>query len=42
MQSEIAHLPVFYNHFDTVNSNSRILWNRNKFFNFKGQTKLKR
>jgi hypothetical protein len=28
------------NHFDTVNSNARVIWNRNKFFNFKEKTAL--
>ena len=40
MQSEVPHLPVYMNHFDTVNANVRVIWNRNKFFNFKGQTAL--
>jgi len=40
MQNEMPHLPVYDNHFDTVNSASRIIWNRNKFLYFKGKTAL--
>jgi hypothetical protein len=40
MQNEMPHLPAYLNHFNTDNSASRIIWNRNKFFNFKGITAL--
>ena len=40
MQNELPHLPVYKNNVDTVNSASRIIWNRNKFLNFKGKTAL--
>jgi hypothetical protein len=40
MQHEMPHLPVYNNHFNTDNSASRIIWNRNKFLYFKGKTAL--
>jgi hypothetical protein len=40
MQNELPHLPVCSNDLDTVNSASRIIWNRNKFLYFKGKTAL--
>jgi len=40
MQHEMPHLPVYHNHFNTYNSASRIIWNRNKFLYFKGKTAL--
>lgn len=36
MRTDASHLPDFKNMFDSVNTNCRIIWNRNKFFYFKG------
>lgn len=40
MRTDSSHLPAFKNMADSVNTKGRNIWNRNKFFYFKGKTLL--
>jgi hypothetical protein len=42
MRTDASHLPAYNNMGGSKNTNCRMIWNRNKFFYFKGKTALKK